>query len=283
MQGVTRIYSRRQRIAKSRPKRIHPIVIDKKKPFRAAADRPGIQVIARAAAILRALEGEPEGLSLGQLADRVKLARSTVQRIVGALAAEHLLISVSPTAGVKLGPALVRLASAANVELDQLVRPSLVKLSRTLKETVDLSQLKGNSAVFIDQIPGEHRLRAVSAIGESFPLHCTANGKALVSLLPDEKWTKLVGKSLKAHTARTLVDVEKLRQEVQECRRTRIAYDREEHTEGITAVGTAFLDPLGRALAISIPVPTTRFARLESDLVMGLRRTRHEIESLLKG
>ncbi len=245
--------------------------------------RPGIQVIARAAAILRALEDEPEGLSLGQLAERVKLARSTVQRIVGALAAENLLIAASPTVGVRLGPALVRLASSANIELDQLVRPALVTLSRKLKETVDLSQLKGNGAVFIDQIAGEHRLRAMSAIGESFPLHCTANGKALLSLLPDEKWTKLVGKSLRAYTPHTITDIEILRGEVEECRGTQVAYDREEHTEGIVAVGTAFFDPVGRPLAISVPVPTTRFRAMESRLVAELRRTRREIESLLKG
>lgn len=251
-------------------------------PRSAVSNRTGIQVIARAAAILRALEDEPEGLSLGQLAQRVKLARSTVQRIVGALAAEHLLIAVSPTAGVKLGPALVRLASSANIDLDQLVRPALAKLSRTLKETVDLSQLKGHGAVFIDQIPGEHRLRAVSGIGESFPLHCTANGKALLSLLPKEKRNALIGKSPRTHTEHTITDLDELAREIEECRRTQIAYDREEHTEGIAAVGTAFLDPLGRPLAISIPVPTTRFGRLESKLVTELRRTRREIESLLK-
>ena len=42
----------------------------------------GIQVISRAASILRALRDEPDGLSLGQIATRVELPRSTVQRIV---------------------------------------------------------------------------------------------------------------------------------------------------------------------------------------------------------
>ncbi len=71
-----------------------------------------IQVIARAAAILRALEHEPEGLSLAQIAQRVKLARSTVQRIVAALAAEKLLIAASPNGRVRLGPTILRLAAA---------------------------------------------------------------------------------------------------------------------------------------------------------------------------
>jgi DNA-binding IclR family transcriptional regulator len=242
----------------------------------------GIQVIARAAEILRALETEPQGLSLGQLAERVGLARSTVQRIVGALAAEHLLIAASPASGVRLGPALVRMASAANVELDRLLRPALVTLSQAVKETVDLSVLKGNESVFIDQIPGAHRLRAVSAIGESFPLHCTANGKALLSLLPEEKWTQIVGRSPRAMTANTITSLDQLRREVEECRRTQLAFDREEHTEGICAVGTALLDPLDRPIAISIPVPTTRFAREEDRLVTELRRARRNIESLLQ-
>src|SRR5205807_1695051 len=51
----------------------------------------GVQVIARAASVLRALENRPEGLSLGQIAKEVGLARSTVQRIVAALQAEHFL------------------------------------------------------------------------------------------------------------------------------------------------------------------------------------------------
>ena len=52
----------------------------------------GIQVIARAAAILRACKDGGSALSLAQIAGRVGLARSTVQRIVSALAAEGLLL-----------------------------------------------------------------------------------------------------------------------------------------------------------------------------------------------
>ena len=44
-----------------------------------------VQVIARAASIMRALEDTTTGLSLGEIAIKVGLARSTVQRIVAAL------------------------------------------------------------------------------------------------------------------------------------------------------------------------------------------------------
>ena len=148
--------------------------------------KQSVQVISRAISVLRALEGEPAGLSLGQIGERVGLARSTVQRIVEALRGEQFVISASPTSGVRLGPALIRLAASASVEFDHITRPIIATLSQTLGETVDVSVLKGSMAVFTDQIQGSHRLRAVSAVGESFPLHCTANGKALLSVLRDQ-------------------------------------------------------------------------------------------------
>jgi len=46
--------------------------------------REGVQVIARAAQIMRLLADAPDGLTLSRLAAQVGLARSTVHRIVGA-------------------------------------------------------------------------------------------------------------------------------------------------------------------------------------------------------
>ncbi|WP_325949077.1 helix-turn-helix domain-containing protein [Pseudomonas putida] len=73
----------------------------------------GVQVIARAAAILNALG--TEGLSLGQIAIKVGLARSTVQRIVQALETEGLV--TAGRKGVKLGPTLARLGSIARMDV----------------------------------------------------------------------------------------------------------------------------------------------------------------------
>jgi DNA-binding IclR family transcriptional regulator len=233
-----------------------------------------IQVIARAASILRVLEGEQGGLSLGQIAERVQLARSTVQRIVEALRAEHLLIAATPTSGVRLGPALVRLAASADVDFDQITRPTMTALSQQLGETVDLSVLKAKSAVFIYQVQGAHRLRAVSAVGESFPLHCTANGKALLGLMNPAEVDRHLRTPLEKMTRNTLVRINEVKQALEMTRKMGYALDNEEHTEGISAVGTAFLDPLGRSLALSIPVPSTRFKRMRNVLIKHLLEAR---------
>jgi len=245
--------------------------------------RKGIQVIARAARIMRALENEPKGLSLGEIAKRVNLARSTVQRIVGALAEEHFLISATPTARAKLGPALIRLATSANLEIDEFVRPIMRRISRETGETVDLSILKSGSVVFIDQIPGSHRLQAVSAVGESFPLTCTANGKALLSLLKPDDLKRVFDQGLRRYTVNTIMGAETLAAELDEIRKTRLAFDHEEHTEGISAVSIAFHDLMDRPVAISIPVPSSRFERKKAELCKQLLNALDEIEEELRG
>src|SRR5262249_61709629 len=127
------------------------------------------EVMGGGGAILRTLENQAAGLSLGQIAQRVNLARSTVQRIVAALQAEKLLIAASPNGRVRLGPTIQRLAASASADFVSIARPFLVALSNELKETVDLATIKGDHLVFVDQVTGPQRLRAVSAVGGGVP------------------------------------------------------------------------------------------------------------------
>ena len=242
-----------------------------------SAERPGIQVIARAAAILRSLELEPEGLSLGDIAKRISLPRSTVQRIVAALGQERLLMSASSQARVKLGPALVALGAAADVGTERVARKIMQELSALADETVDLSILKADRAVFVAQIQGTQRLAAVSGVGKAFPLHCTANGKALLALLSPERRASLLMGRLKRHTKATETHRSALEAEIQDIAETGLAYDMEEHSVGICAVGAAFRDSMGREFSLSIPVPASRFADKRQQLSKLLLRARAEL------
>jgi DNA-binding IclR family transcriptional regulator len=223
------------------------------------SEKSQVQVIARAACILRSLEDETHGLSLGQIAQRVGLARSTVQRIVAALESEKLLIAASPNGRVRLGPAILRLAGSVRSDFVQMARPFLLRLSQELQETVDLATVKKDQLIFIDQVVGSQRLRTESAVGETFPLYCTANGKAYLSTLADDQVVNLIGTHYEARTPHTVTEIAPLLAELATIRKTGVAIDREEHTLGICAAGIALLDPLGNSVAISVPVPTPRF------------------------
>jgi IclR family acetate operon transcriptional repressor len=238
----------------------------------------GVQVIARAAEVLRALEANGRGLSLGQLARQLNLPKSTVQRIVAALDRENFVIAATPQAGVRLGPALVSIARSAHCGLADIARPCLEKLAQRTGETVDLALLKGAEAVFMDHIEGSHRLRAVSAIGVSFPLHCSANGKAMLSALSDPRLAQMKKKiRLTRFTPNSLTSWKQLQGEIEKIRETGIAYDLEEHTLGISAVGTPIMGPEGEIAAISVPTPSVRFSDAMHQLEAALKDCRAEL------
>jgi DNA-binding IclR family transcriptional regulator len=245
----------------------------------ASSEKNQVQVIARAASILRVLEDEDAGLSLGQIAQRVNLARSTVQRIVASLSAEKLLIAASPNGRVRLGPAILRLAASVRGDFVAMARPFITQLSSELHETVDLASVRRDHLVFIDQVTGSHRLRTVSAVGESFPLYCTANGKAYLSHLDDAEIETLIGKSYEPRTPKTLTRLDTLLADLRQARKTGVAYDREEHTLGICAVGVSLYDPLGNAVAISVPVPTQRFQHQHALIAERLLATKRAMQA----
>lgn len=244
-----------------------------------SSEKSQVQVIARAAQILRALEGQDSGLSLGDIAKRVDLARSTVQRIVASLEAEKLLVAASPTGRVRLGPGLLRLAASVRSDFVARARPFIAKLSHELRETVDLAAVRHDHLVFIDQVVGSHRLRAVSAVGETFPLHCTANGKAYLAQLDEAVVEHLIGRNYDARTPRTMTRLSALLAELRGVRKGGVAYDREEHTLGICAVGVALNDPLGNPVAISVPVPSQRFEQQAATIAKRLLATKRAMQA----
>lgn len=237
--------------------------------------RKGIQVISRAAAVLRSLKGYPDGRSLGQIAGEIGLPRSTVQRIVNALQDERLLIANANRSGVRLGPELGALAQSARFNTAEQCRPFLTRLTELTGETSDLSVYRGTSMIFVDQVAGNQRLRTVSSVGEIFPISTTANGRACLAMLPRPK--ALVLAQSEAETRGLPFDAAAFSAILDHVQETGLAFDNEEHSDGISAVGFAFSDTAGDLYAISVPVPTTRFNRKQSEIVAALSDTAERV------
>ncbi|MEM8852060.1 MAG: IclR family transcriptional regulator [Pseudomonadota bacterium] len=244
-------------------------------------DAAGIQTIARAAAVLRALERESEGMSLAELGAALELPRASVQRLVNALKAEGFVMAASARGGVRLGPSLIKLSAAAGHHGADLIRPIVRELSQRLRETVDVSILQGGAAVFVDQVVGRQRLVAQSAVGERFPLHVTAPGKALLARLGRSEAEHALAESLRQFRAWPLTDKPAFWASIDTVREEGFATDEEEHSPDISAVGIAIADTMGLPLMVSIPSPTQRYRRNRDYHVRELIRAGRRMEATL--
>ncbi|WP_108862221.1 IclR family transcriptional regulator [Ruegeria sp. Alg231-54] len=234
-------------------------------------DKGGIQVISRAASILRVLKESQSGMSLGKIAERVDLPRSTVQRITSALAEEKFVISDANGGGLRLGPELNALAGAAQYSIVEHCRLLLTELTQKTGETTDLAVMRGIGMVFLDQVPGVYRLTTVSQVGEVFPLTTTANGKACLAKLSKEDAIKLIRNEWDRNGIQRNLD--EFLSELAVIREQGLAYDMDEHSAGVSAIGFSFVDWVGDLHAISIPVPTTRFSRQKETIEQALLET----------
>jgi DNA-binding IclR family transcriptional regulator len=246
--------------------------------------RNGVQVLGRAAAILRLLAADSSGgLTFSELVARAGLPRTTVHRIRYALEHEGFIATDEVTGRLHLGPGLLQLAVASRRDLPAVVKPYLERLSTELNETVDLVVLDGMHVLFIAQIPAPQRaLMVVSRVGARFPAFCTANGKALLAQLPVDELKRRLPRKLETPSRHDLIAREDLLRELAEVRETGVAYDAEEHHVGICGVGVAITDIDGTMASVSVPMPAARFYDDRETVAAALLRVRDEIQVALQ-
>jgi DNA-binding IclR family transcriptional regulator len=242
-------------------------------------DRGGIQVLSRAATILRILRDNQNGMSLGKIAAKAGLPRSTVQRIAGALVDERFLMSDPEGRGLRLGPELTAFAGAAQYSVVEHCRLLLTELTQKTGETADLSVMRGIGMTFLDQVPGTHRLTTLSKVDEVFPLTTTANGRSCLAQLPIEDATALIKREWKRSGVSGNMD--DVLSQLEDIRRDGLAYDLDEHSIGISAIGFAFRDWSGSLHAISVPMPSTRFEEMKETVETALYVTKKDIANLI--
>lgn len=239
----------------------------------------GSQVIARAATILRALEDQPAGLSMSALAKATDLPRTTVHRLVTSLITQQMLLQDSD--GIKLGPALARLAASAHIDIIALAQSAMATLGRRTRETVDLCVWRGSHTVLVSQFVSDQELRVVSPVSTAFPSHCAAHGKALLAQQSDEALDVLLPQLTEARTSNTLQTRKPLLAEIALIRQQGYAIDREEHARGVCGISVALQTGVGERYALAIAAPALRFDEQFAHLLASLLQAKVEIEALV--
>lgn len=233
--------------------------------MKSGVQKPGVQVIARAAEILRVLTANPAGLTLSEIAGQVGGARSTTHRILSALRDEDFVTRPDGSGRFKIGASLAGMGATDQGRVSAEFRVQLELLALRTRETVDISMLWGDRVLFTDQLALSQRLNAASAIGTAFPAHAVASGKALLAVSPAHA-ELVLSHTLERFTPKTIVDPESLSDELAQIRETGVALDREEHVLGICGVATVVRDNTGSWVAIGIPAPASRFYGQEDRL-----------------
>lgn len=225
----------------------------------------GIQVIDRALDILEILCVEQEGLGVTEIGNRLALHKSTVHRIVSALAERGYIEKVPGKTVYRMGLKLVELSSVYlnSVELKTEARPYLRELSAKYNLAAHIAILDGCDAVYIDKVDTVGDIRLYSQIGRRIPVHCSGLGKCLFSGLSDSEIDeRLLGYHFTKFTPRTITNIEEFKKQINEIRNSGYALDDEEHDAFIRCVAAPIFDYRDNLIAaVSVAGPSNIISR----------------------
>ena len=222
----------------------------------------GTASLEKAMDILDALGSSGQGLSQAELSRRLAVPRTTLYRLLATLVARGMVRRDPLRRVYCLGFRCFELARSAYAMPD-LVAAAGVEL-RALRdltgETSYLATLDGLEVLSLERCDGAHSQRSQAALGQRKPLHCTSQGKAILSALDDSTRDALLqGLTLKALTPRTITDKRRLQAELKITVARGWSVDDEEIVLGVRCVGAPVVDASGKVRgAISVAGPAYR-------------------------
>jgi DNA-binding IclR family transcriptional regulator len=133
---------------------------------------------------LSVLRGQPDGITVAELADALGTHRAAVYRLLSPLADHHLVRRLADGRYV-LGAGLIELASGVQSRLQEEADPVLRELADRLGATTALTIRDGDEAVVaIVTAPRDQLIHLTYHTGMRHPLSQGAPGLALMAALP---------------------------------------------------------------------------------------------------
>jgi DNA-binding IclR family transcriptional regulator len=236
--------------------------------------------------ILELAAASRQGLPLKALSVQVETPKSSLLPLLRTLSARGYL-EQGRSGEYRLGPRALELAAGASVRRDlvEAARPALDALMRRTGESAFLTTLAADATavVFIDVVETDQLIRYTVAVGQRSPLHATANGKAILAVLPGaEREDILRSLSLKRYTDRTITSLPALRAALDEIRAAGVALSVNEIVRGASGIAAPVHGRDGRVVgACAVGGPTDRMKPRMRQLVVDVKATARAISAVL--
>ncbi|WP_280536449.1 IclR family transcriptional regulator [Halopenitus sp. POP-27] len=217
-----------------------------------------------------------------EVADHIDIAKSTAHYHLNTLLRNDFVIKEDMK--YKLGTELLGIGIQARrrIPLFRAAKEEISKLGSKTNELVILSIEERGLGVYLHKSSNGSALDIDAPIGRTATLHNRALGKAMLAYFPKERVDEIIERhGLPETTDQTITTREQLYVELQRVRKEGIAFNREEHIEGINGVAVPILDADENVLgAVSIAGPANRFqgSTLTEDYPYLLSKTRNTIE-----
>jgi DNA-binding IclR family transcriptional regulator len=226
-----------------------------------------IESLARGFNLLSTICASPSPLSLTELSQEMRLAKSTIQRLTYTLQSLSLIEREKNTKRFRAGSKMAFLALSVmkNMDLTRAALPHMQKAAQKMEETITLSILVQTEILYIELIRSKHILNIDLVRGTRRPAYCTSAGKVLLAFLPDPELKIILNKmKFVAYTPYTVTSKQDLLRDLKTVRKKGFCLNNEETVLGLRSVAAPVKNALGEVIAaVNTIVPTSRVSKHE--------------------
>lgn len=224
-----------------------------------------VRSIAKACTLLDLLTEAKRPLSLGELTQSSGWAKSTVYGLLSSMRSCGLVEQDAQSGRYTLGVRLFEYGSAVSStrNIITLAKEPMERLVKATGESASLSMLDRGEALVLAHAEADSGFHIVSETGAHLPAFCTAQGKALLSPLPDASVKRIFEAQFQQFTPHTVSSTDALLSELQSVREKGFAIENGEFKIGIRGVAAPIRDHSG-TIRYSIGL-IGMFRRIDSD------------------
>jgi DNA-binding IclR family transcriptional regulator len=218
-----------------------------------------INSILRASGILKTFAEGKGSFTLREMAQSMKLDRSTTYRILLSLEKCGLVEKDKKSGGYSLGLGAFEIGSAYQRRADfvPIAKPFMEELALKAQETVNLAVLSGTEILYLDKVDSPRSVGVMSKIGQRNPVYCTSLGKSLLAFQSEEEQARIIAEiEFRPLTPHTITSRKEFLKEMKQIRLQGYALDRREIEEDVECIAAPIRNHIGNPVAaISISGP----------------------------
>jgi IclR family transcriptional regulator, pca regulon regulatory protein len=206
--------------------------------------------LAKGIAVIRAFTRDHPALTLSEVARITEMPAATVRRCL--LTLEDLGYVQHNGRLFVLRPRVLELGAAylESIDIEHLTKTHLEELAHRTSDSAALCVLDGTQVVYVARASVRTLMRLEAHVGSRFAAHATSTGRVLLAGLSPERLERYFRVAqLERFTNRTIGTPSKLRQVIDDCRRSGYAAVADELAYGVVAMAVPVFDQRRRVVA----------------------------------
>jgi DNA-binding IclR family transcriptional regulator len=228
--------------------------------------------VAKAIDVLRVVASDHDGVSVSQIAVRLKMTHASVSRMIKTLRDEGVIRRDEASGRLYPGLRLWALGAPAVKQLSfrRVALPAIATALTGIGRSANLGVAQDDSVLYLETLDLVGNYVTSMPAGLEMPYHATTMGKAILAFQTNEFVERIIAAGLTRYTDETITSGPDLKRELEVIRYCAFALNRGEYRQGGSGVAVPLLSMSGFAVAaISVPASQDEL-QPESALVQSL-------------